>query len=72
MSAAKQTVPASAGPKPSPLPSAWSSLRGLLPYVARYKSGVAGGLVTLALMGVLGTLPQILIGAITDSLTNNS
>ncbi len=72
MSAAPQTVQAQAGAKPAPLPSAWRSLRGLLPYVARYKGGVVGGLVTLALMGVLGTLPQILIGAITDSLTNNS
>ncbi len=72
MSAAPQTVQAQTGAKPAPLPSAWRSLRGLFPYVARYKGGVVGGLVTLALMGVLGTLPQILIGAITDSLTNNS
>jgi ATP-binding cassette subfamily B multidrug efflux pump len=71
MSAASQTVQAPAVAKPAPVPSAWRSLRGLLPYVARYKAGVVGGLITLALMGVLGTLPQILIGAITDSLNNN-
>ena len=72
MSAVSQTVQAPAGAKPASLPSAWRSLRGLVPYVTRYKGGVVGGLITLALMGVLGTLPQILIGAITDSLTNKS
>ena len=40
----------------------------LLPYVARYKGMVALGLLTLALMGIVGALPQSIIGIITDCL----
>jgi len=49
-------------------PSGWSHLRKLIPYVLRYK-GMAGlGLLTLVLMGLLGALPQLIIGIVVDCL----
>src|ERR1700730_17777171 len=49
-------------------PSGWDHLKALLPYVKRYKGMVALGLLALALMGIVGALPQLIIGAITDCL----
>jgi ATP-binding cassette subfamily B multidrug efflux pump len=49
-------------------PSGWDHLKTLLPYVARYKGMVALGLLTLALMGIVGALPQLIIGVIIDCL----
>jgi ATP-binding cassette subfamily B protein len=49
-------------------PSGWDHLKALLPYVKRYKGMVAVGLLALALMGIVGALPQLIIGAITDCL----
>ncbi len=46
--------------------SAWHHLRRLLPYVMRYKGMVALGMVTLALMGIVGSLPPLIIGIISD------
>jgi ATP-binding cassette subfamily B protein len=43
-------------------------LKSLLPYVWRYKGMVALGLLTLALMGLVGALPQLILGIITDCL----
>src|ERR1700694_26223 len=48
--------------------SGWDHLKTLLPYVARYRGMVALGLLTLALMGIVGALPQLIIGAIIDCL----
>jgi ATP-binding cassette, subfamily B, multidrug efflux pump len=49
-------------------PSGWQQLKTLLPYVKRYKAMTGLGLLTLALMGLVGALPQLIIGAITDCL----
>lgn len=49
-------------------PSGWDHLKYLLPYVARYKGMVSVGLLALALMGIVGALPQLIIGMITDCL----
>jgi ATP-binding cassette subfamily B multidrug efflux pump len=46
----------------------WSQLRALLPYLRRYWVALVVGLGGLALMGLIGALPQILIGTITDCL----
>ncbi|MGH9776233.1 MAG: ABC transporter ATP-binding protein [Candidatus Acidiferrales bacterium] len=54
--------------RPSQNASGWQSLRRLLPYVARYKGMTALGLALLTLMGIIGVVPQILIGAIIDCL----
>ena len=43
-------------------------MRALAPYLSRYKSMTALGLLMLALMGAVGALPQLLIGTITDLL----
>jgi ATP-binding cassette, subfamily B, multidrug efflux pump len=54
--------------RPSKKPSGWDHLKSLLPYVWRYKGMVALGLLTLALMGLVGALPQLILGVITDCL----
>src|SRR5271168_4337554 len=67
MSAIAQPVPTTAV-KQERKPSGWDHLKYLLPYVARYKGMVALGLLALTLMGIVGSLPQLIIGMITDCL----
>ena len=67
MSAIAQPVPAVAA-RPERKPSAWQHLKPLLPYVKRYKGMVALGMLTLASMGVVGALPQLIQGMILDCL----
>ncbi len=38
----------------------------LIPYLTRYKGMVALGLLALTLMGLVGALPQLIIGSIMD------
>ncbi len=52
-------------------PSGFDQLRTLIPYVRRYKAMTALGLVTNTLTGLVGALPQLVIGAITDCLTGS-
>jgi len=62
--------PAAAAPaRPQARPSGWQHLKPLLPYIARYKGMVILGLVFDALMGIVGSLPQLIQGIITDSLS---
>jgi ATP-binding cassette subfamily B protein len=68
-------APAPAVPLKSKTPpkiSGWKHLRRLVPYVWRYKGMVLLGLLTLALMGIVGNLSPLVIGAITDSLVGAS
>jgi ATP-binding cassette, subfamily B, multidrug efflux pump len=67
MSAIAQPVPATAA-RPERKPSGWSHLKTLIPYLKRYKAMSALGLLTVVLMGVVGALPQLIIGALTDCL----
>jgi len=60
--------PAIAAARPERKPSAWDNLKPLLPYVWRYKKATAFGLVALTMTGIIGALPQLVIGAITDCL----
>ena len=64
MSAIAQPVVATVHPQPKP--SGWSQMKTLVPYVLRYKGMTSLGLLTLALMGLVGALPQLIIGMITD------
>ncbi len=68
MSAVAQPVAAAAQGRERQ-PSAWSHLKALVPYVLRYKGMVALGLVLDALMGIVGALPQLVQGIITDCLS---
>ncbi len=68
MSAVAQPVAATARERERQ-PSAWSHLKALVPYVLRYKGMVALGLVLDALMGIVGALPQLVQGIITDCLS---
>ena len=54
--------------RPEKKPSGWTHLKTLLPYVAQYKGMTALGLLALALMGIVGALPQLIQGIIVDSL----
>jgi ATP-binding cassette, subfamily B, multidrug efflux pump len=67
MSAIAQPVATTAA-RPARKPSGWSHLKTLIPYVKKYKGMVSLGLVTLTAMGLVGALPQLIIGAITDCL----
>src|SRR6202167_3528578 len=69
MSAIAQPVPASAARPAAKPATGWQNLKPLLPYVARYKGMVALGLILDMLMGIVGALPQLLQGIITDSLS---
>jgi ATP-binding cassette subfamily B multidrug efflux pump len=67
MNAIAQPVAASAQDRKKQA-SGWDHLRHLLPYVKRYKGMVALGLLSLTLMGLVGALPQLVIGSIVDLL----
>ena len=66
MSAIAQPVAATS--RPARVPSGWDHLKALLPYVKRYKGMTVLGLLALILMALVGALPQLIIGAITDLL----
>lgn len=66
MSAIAQPVTAAARPERGP--SGWDHMKTLLPYVRRYKAMTALGLLTTILMAIVGALPQLIIGVITDLL----
>src|SRR6202162_6244217 len=52
--------------------SAWKNLRGLFPYLRRYKGGIAQGLFALALMGVVGNVVPLATGIIIDVLAGTA
>src|SRR6202049_333636 len=52
--------------------SGWKHLKKLLPYIARSKGQVAIGMVTLAAMGIVGTLQPLAFGVIMDCLSGNA
>jgi ATP-binding cassette, subfamily B, multidrug efflux pump len=64
--------PVAAASRPARAPSGWDHLKTLLPYVRRYKRMTAVGLLTLTLMGLVGALPQLIIGTITDLLKGSA
>jgi ATP-binding cassette, subfamily B, multidrug efflux pump len=61
-----------ASDKPARMPSGWHELKALIPYVLRYKRFVALGFFTLAVMGIVGALPQLVIGTIMDCLRGSA
>ena len=65
MSAIAQPVTSPAA-KPARQASGWDHLKTLIPYVGKYKAMVALGMLVLALMGLVGALPQLILAAITD------
>ncbi len=67
MSAVTQPI-AGAAARPERKPSGWDQLKSLLPYVTRYKKMVSVGLSALAITGLVGALPQLIIGIIFDCL----
>jgi len=52
--------------------SSWSNLRGLAPYLGRYKGAIALGLFTLIVMGLIGNIVPLTTGIITDTLVGSS
>ena len=58
--------------KATPRASAGTNLRGLLPYLARYKGAIAMGLLTLVVMGVIGSIVPLTTGVITDTLAGSA
>jgi ATP-binding cassette, subfamily B, multidrug efflux pump len=72
MSTAAAALPAEAKAKSKKKPSSWGNLRGLLPYLAKYKGAIAFGILTLTLMGLIGNLVPLTAGIITDTLTGST
>jgi ATP-binding cassette subfamily B protein len=70
MSAVTQTI-AGTSARPARKPSGWDHLKLLLPYVGRYKKMVGVGLLALAITGIVGALPQLIIGMIVDCLQDS-
>ncbi len=61
-----------AGGPTKPGVSTWENLRGLWPYLGRYKGSIALGMVTLSLMGLIGNLVPLATGIITDTLAGSA
>jgi ATP-binding cassette subfamily B multidrug efflux pump len=59
-------------PATKPKTSSWKNLSGLVPYLGRYKSAIALGLLTLALMGIIGNVVPLATGIITDTLSGTA
>jgi ATP-binding cassette subfamily B multidrug efflux pump len=72
VSAIAQPAAVSAATHPLKKPSGWDHLKTLLPYVRRYKSMTALGLLTNTLMGLVGAFPQLIIGMITDCISGSA
>jgi ATP-binding cassette, subfamily B, multidrug efflux pump len=72
MSAAATTLRSGDAAKKAPKASSWSNLRGLLPYLGRYKGAIAVGLLTLMLMGLIGNIVPLTTGIITDTLAGSA
>ena len=71
MTATATTRPDEKPSKKAPKLSAGKNLRGLLPYLGRYKGAIAFGLLTLALMGFVGSIVPLATGIITDTLAGS-
>jgi ATP-binding cassette, subfamily B, multidrug efflux pump len=71
MSAAASTIGATRTAARKPPSSTGKNLRGLVPYLARYKGGIAIGLMAVILMGFIGNFIPLITGIITDVLAGN-
>jgi ATP-binding cassette, subfamily B, multidrug efflux pump len=72
VSAIAQPAAVSAAARPAKKASGWDHLKTLIPYVRRYKSMTALGLLTNTLMGLVGAFPQLIIGMITDCISGSA
>jgi ATP-binding cassette, subfamily B, multidrug efflux pump len=71
MSATATTANTHAARKDPAPTSSWTNLLGLVPYLGRYRGGIALGLLTLGLMGIVGNVIPLATGIITDSLAGS-
>src|SRR3989442_11749285 len=69
--AAEASLKAADGAKKAAKATAWKNLLGLMPYLRKYTGGIALGLVTLALMGLVGIIWPLATGGITDTLAGS-
>jgi ATP-binding cassette subfamily B multidrug efflux pump len=72
MSTAATATQSATQKKTAPKSSAMKNLRGLVPYLGRYKSAIALGLITLALMGIIGNVVPLATGIIVDTLSGSA
>ncbi len=69
------TVPPATGKqaaKPAGQAPPDKDLRGLMPYLRRYPSGIVIGLLTVVLMGIVGNVLPLATGVMTDTLAGNA
>ncbi len=72
MSTATTATQSAAQKKITSKTSSWKNLSGLVPYLGRYKGAIAVGMLTLALMGIVGAIVPLATGIITDTLTGST
>jgi ATP-binding cassette, subfamily B, multidrug efflux pump len=72
MSTAATTPRSGTATKPKAKSSSWRNLRGLLPYLGRYKGAIALGMLALVLMSLIGSVVPLTTGIITDTLDGSS
>jgi ATP-binding cassette, subfamily B, multidrug efflux pump len=72
MSTTATATQSAARKKSAPKSSSWKNLSGLVPYLGRYKGAIAVGMLTLALMGLVGAIVPLATGIITDTLTGSA
>jgi ATP-binding cassette subfamily B multidrug efflux pump len=72
VSAIAQPAAVGVAARPVKKASGWDHLKTLLPYVRRYRSMTALGLLTNTLMGLVGAFPQLIIGMITDCISGSA
>ena len=71
MSPAAATVGRATARKPQAV-SGWTHLRGLLPYLGRYRAPISLGLTTVVLMTLIGNVIPLAAGIITDALAGSA
>jgi len=72
MSTAAAALRAGVGKKTGTKTSSWQNLRGLVPYLGKYTGAIALGMLTLAVMGLIGNLVPLTAGIITDTLSGSA
>ncbi len=71
-STAQAVAPKTQAAKKAPPRSAMRDLRGLTPYLSRYRRGMTVGLLILTAMGIVGNAIPLVIGAIVDCLSGHA
>ena len=71
MSTAPATTSAQTATKKSRKSSSWANLRGLVPYLGRYKGAITVGMAAVLIMVLVGSIVPLATGIVTDTLAGS-